>query len=468
MKQISKNFLSLFISDAVSRILGFIATVYIARVLTVQGFGLISYGLAFLTYALLFANPGLTTIGAREIAKDHSNRRIIEDILGLRLGLACIILLIFIFGVLVIPGLPITKKIIVLYLLSLFPFAMLLEFVFQGIEKMEFIGVARLMQYGIYALLLLILLKSDHDILMVPVSFLAGYAVAAVFLIIIFLQRYKLLKIRFSVGLWRQLLVSSIPVGLAIIFNQIALYLPPIVLGICHSQEEVGLFSAGFKIITMLLIVERVFYYVFFPAVSRQYKEVPEQLKNSFAVVSRLLFAILVPIVFGGFILSTDIIHFIFGAKFEAAIPVFRILILYFLVTPLNTIFGYGLVAINQEKRFLKVISITSLINLILIITLGIYFKGPGAAAALFISEVIGIRLMNRELKKFVSFKSVKYIYKPIVVSCIMSIILYLSREWHIIILIIIGASVYVIIFYLIKGFSKEELRRLLIAFTEK
>ncbi|GAI71323.1 unnamed protein product, partial [marine sediment metagenome] len=64
--------------------LGFFAIVYIARTLSAEGLGIISYGMAFFTYALLFANPGLTTIGAREIAKNHNNRRIIEEILGLR------------------------------------------------------------------------------------------------------------------------------------------------------------------------------------------------------------------------------------------------------------------------------------------------------------------------------------------------------------------------------------------------
>jgi O-antigen/teichoic acid export membrane protein len=65
MKKVSRNFVSLFASDGLSRVFGFVATVCIARTLTVEGFGLIHYGLAFLTYAMLFTNPGLTTIGAR-------------------------------------------------------------------------------------------------------------------------------------------------------------------------------------------------------------------------------------------------------------------------------------------------------------------------------------------------------------------------------------------------------------------
>lgn len=461
MKRITKNFASLFISDAVSRILGFFAIVYIARMLSVEGLGIISYGMAFFTYALLFANPGLTTIGAREIAKDHNNRRIIEEILGLRLTLASLIFLLFIIGLIVIPGKPITKNIIFFYLLSLFPFAILLEFVFQGREEMGCIGISRLVQYSIYVILLFILLKISHDILMVPISFFIGYCAAAGILIFVFLNKYKSVRIRFSLRSWRNLLIVSFPVGLAVIFNQASLNLPPIILGVFHSKVEVGVFSAGFKIIIMLLIIERVFHYVFFPVISKQFIHAPEKLRSSFTFLTRLLFAITIPLTFGGIILADNLITFIYGAGFEGAIIIFRILLLYFLVAPVNTIFGYGLVSINQERRFFKIITYTALINLILIIILGINFKGQGAAIALFISEIIAIVLMNRELKKFVKFKSLKYIIKPLIASIIMVIVLYTLKYLSIIILVVLGIIIYSVVFYLIKGFSKEEIRNL-------
>ena len=85
MQRLSRNFLALFLSDGITRLIGFAATVYIARLLAVEGFGLISYGVAFISYALLFANPGLSVIGAREVAKAPKDRRFIEETLGLRL-----------------------------------------------------------------------------------------------------------------------------------------------------------------------------------------------------------------------------------------------------------------------------------------------------------------------------------------------------------------------------------------------
>jgi O-antigen/teichoic acid export membrane protein len=468
MREVSKNFVSLFISDAASRILGFVGVVYIARLLTIEGFGLVNYGLAFLTYALLFANPGLTTIGAREIAKDHINRKIIEEVLGLRVLFALIIFIIFIVGLKIIPGQPETKKVILVYLFSLFPFAVLLEFVFQGREEMEYIGISRLVQYGVYVGLLLVFLGKGQGILVVPTSFFVGCSVAATFLIIVFFSKYKSLRLKFSFSSWRRLLIISTPVGLATIFNQVSLNLPPIFLGVFYSKIEVGLFSAGYKIIIMLLIIERVFHYVFFPIISKQYSRSPEKLKSSFTFLTRLLFAITVPLALGGIILANKIILFIFGSGYETAVNVFRILLLYFLISPINSIFGYGLISIEREWQFFKVITITAIINVILIVILGIYVKSLGVAYALFISEMIGLVLMNKELRKSVQFKSVKYLVKPIIATIIVGTVLYVCRDFHIMVLLVLGIFVYLLSVYFIKLFTKDELRDIKQAFSVK
>jgi O-antigen/teichoic acid export membrane protein len=448
----------MFISDAASRVIGFFATVYIARLLAAEGFGLISYGLAFLSYALLFANPGLTTIGAREVAKDTHNRRIIDEILGLRIVLAIVVFLVLVVCIFIIPGQATTKRIILFYSLSIFPFAILLEFVFQGREEMEYIGISRLFQYGVYITILFILVRNSQHIMMVPLSFLFGYCAATVFLIFIFLHKYKYITITFSLSCWRNLLAVSIPVGLATIFGQIYLSLPPIILGIFHTKTDVGFFSAGYKIIVMLLIIDRVFYYVFFPILTKQYVRAQERLKDIFSFVVKVLFSITLPLTVGGIILGERIIHVIYGAEYTGAFTVFRILLLYFLIAPLTTIFSYGLVSINQEKRFFKVMTIATVVNVVLIVVLGIYFKGPGAAVALLIGELVSVILMNRELQKFVKFGVLRHLPKPLLASIIMGIGLVVLYRMHTVLLVIVGVFIYVLVLYLLKGFSKEEL----------
>jgi len=468
MAKLSRNIGSLFLSDIVSRGFGFIVTVYLARVLTIRGFGLISYGLAFLTYALLFVNPGLTTIGAREIAKNHSNKKLVEEIIGLKMTIGFVVFVVFGVGLILIPGDPLTKKIIFIYLFSLFPFTILLEFVFQGTQDMEYIAASRFIHYLVYFVFIFLLVKGSGDVAKVPLSYFLGYALGTGFLLIVFSGRYGLLRLRFARRRWYDLLRISIPVGLATIFNQLLLNFPPVILGIFHCKEEVALFSAAFKIILMLLIIERVFYFVFFPVFSRQYRSEPTKLKSSFMFISKLLFAVTIPIAAGGILLSHEMIGFIYGVKFADAAPVLQLLLLYFIVTPLNTIFGYGLVAVDEQRKFLKVIFITSLINLFLIVVLSLYFKAQGAAAAIFVSELLGVILMNRELKKKIAFNTLKAAVKPTTAALIMAALLYRLQDIHFLLRILMGVFVYIIIMLLIKGFSRSEYRKMKAVFGEE
>jgi O-antigen/teichoic acid export membrane protein len=461
MKKISRNFISLFFSDGITRIIGFAATVYIARTLAVEGFGQINFGLAFISYALLFANPGLTIIGAREVAKDPEDRGFIEQTLGLRLFLAIIIFVFFVVGILLFPGDSTTKRIILIYSATLFPFAVLLEFVFQGREEMEYIGVGRILQYASYLLLLLLFVRSTLDILVVPVSFVIGYAVSALFLLVIYIGRYRTFRFGFSFSRWRMLLGAAIPVGMAVIFNQVTISLPPIVLGLFKTNFEVGIFSAGYKIVFTLLIIERVFYYVFFPVLSRQYTENPSKLKSNFSFLTRFLFTLTIPLALGGLMLAPGIINIVYGQAFAEAANVLRILLLYFMIVPVNTIYGYGLIAMDREKRFFRIIAVTAFVSTLLIIGLGLKFGVLGAAAALLVSETVSISLMHRELKRVIRFESLRYALKPIGASLLMIVVLYTLRQWHLIALVVLGACVYLVVLYLFRGFSVLDLRNI-------
>lgn len=467
MRKASRNFLSLFVSDGITRIIGFAATIYIARVLAVEGFGLINYGLAFISYALLFANPGLTIIGTREVARAPHDRRLIEATLGLRLVLGILMFAVFFVGSIVIPGDTTTKRVIIVYALTLFPFAVLLEFVFQGREEMGYIGAGRIIQYGIYLVVLLLFLRRVTDLLVVPLAFVISYLGNAAFLTAVFISKYGSFKFRFSLPQWRTMLSASVPVGLAIIFNHATISLPPIVLGIFMTNYEVGVFSAGWKIVFVLLIIERVFYYVFFPILSRQHKEHPEQLAGSFNLLIRLLFGLTIPIAVGGLILAPGIIVGVFGRSFLEAAGVLRILLPFFVIAPVNTVFGYGLIAIGQEKQFFRIISMTALLSAIFIVLLGCRFGAQGAAGALFIGECVSFVLMSRELGKSVPLTILKHVPRPLIAGLAMAVVLFCLQQWHFIVLVIFGAAAYAILMFLLRGFSAQSIRNLYKAVAE-
>lgn len=408
VEKLSKNFIALILGEGVSHLIGFLINAYIARILNVEGFGIVNYSLAFLAYLLLFNNMGLTTLGAREISRNLNDKRIIGEITGARFILTLFLLVIFLVLILILPGNPLTKKVIICYIMTGIPSAFYLEFVFQARGEMEFVAGGKIIQYLSYAFFILMFLKNKNQLLTVPLSYLAGYTIATFFLIIFFTKRYDKIYLNLS-NFYKQLKIAF-PIGFATIIYQSVLNFPTICLGIFHSQTEVGFFSASFKIIIFLLLVERIIYYIFFPILSRQAKQPNEILKRNFILFSQIVLGVTLLIALPCMILANKIITFIYGSNFYNATITFRILLLYFIIAPLNTIWGYGLVALNQEKKFLKVITITALINLILTIILGYTFRGIGIGIAIFIAEFCGLILMKKNLNSVINFSIFKII----------------------------------------------------------
>ncbi|MEO0095312.1 MAG: flippase [candidate division WOR-3 bacterium] len=402
IKKLSKNFFILIFGEGFSHFIGFIINAYIARVLSVEGFGIINYCLAFLTYLFLFSTMGLPTLGTREVARDNSNIRIMGEILGTRLFLTLIFYVISFLLILIIPGNALTKKIIFLYILAGIPYAFYLEFVFQAREEMEYVAGGRIIQYSSYLILILIFLKNKEQIIAVPLSFLGGYITATLFLFLLFLHKYKKINLSLNPLKSYQMLINALPIGLATMIYQAAMNFPVICLGIFHNERDVGFFSASFKIIILLLIIERVFYYLFFPIFSTQdQKNIGKILTFSSQIILSITFLITVL----GIIFAQNIITLIYDSDFAPSVRVLRILLFYFMIAPLNTIWGYALVALNQEKKFLCVIIIISILNLILTIVLGYLLKATGVAIALFVSELIGLIIMKIKLNSVVQFQ---------------------------------------------------------------
>ncbi len=72
IQRIAKNTALLSISQILVYILTFFYTIYIARYLGVEGFGVLSFALAFSGIFSIFADLGLNTLTVRELSKNQS------------------------------------------------------------------------------------------------------------------------------------------------------------------------------------------------------------------------------------------------------------------------------------------------------------------------------------------------------------------------------------------------------------
>ena len=152
IQRIAKNTGVLFSSQAITSLLGFFFVMYVARYLGAEGFGVLSFALAFGSIFGVFTNFGLTELTIREVARDKSlASKYLGNIILLRI-IVVIIIFVFITLVFNLFGYP-EEIIIVVYLIALSvilgSFTKAFYSVFQAFEKMEYQSLGRILNCGL-------------------------------------------------------------------------------------------------------------------------------------------------------------------------------------------------------------------------------------------------------------------------------------------------------------------------------
>ena len=183
-------------SSLVNRLLGFLATAYLARRLGASSFGLISIGFSVLGYVTLFSSPGLHIMGIRKVAASNDSERLwTSDVTMLRflLSLAGILLT----GVisLAIMGLTPTWIMIVFWSCSAIPLALSLDWYFQGKSDLGPASVGRMLIYIIYLAGLFVAVRSPEDVTWTALAFFAANVAGALFLGIVFTRKIGFLEL---------------------------------------------------------------------------------------------------------------------------------------------------------------------------------------------------------------------------------------------------------------------------------
>ena len=463
MKPHTRNIVSLFGFDTIARLLGFASTTYLARMLGNGTFGVINLGLAVFSYGLIISSPGLHTIGTRIVSQQSVNdAAVIKHITALRCILAILTFTAMVIASLIFLHDTTMRYVIILYSASLLPFAIQIEWFFQGKQKIAALGASRAAGLLLFVALLFFIVKSGSDILLVPVAYFGGAALNAAMLYFIYRRgksETSLVNDIPPVTLrWKSLLQQSLPVGAAVIIGQAVLNLPVILLGVFATTFDIGNFSAASKLIFFLLSIDRAVYVLFYPLVSRTIAAAPAEVGKQ---VSRILYYILIailPICAGGLVLARPIIILVFGSQYEGSIILLQILIFYFLFTILNSIFAFVVIAAGKERHYSAIIVAVSSVLLALLVPLTYYWKATGASFGMVGGEFVMMALMFRQCRKAISTELVFNPTMPLLCSVIMGGILLGLSHSGLYVSIPIGIAIYSVSMFLLKGIRKDDI----------
>ncbi|MGB8321270.1 MAG: oligosaccharide flippase family protein [Ignavibacteriaceae bacterium] len=456
----SQNIIYLFSLEFFVRLIGFAATTYLARVLGASNYGLINLGLAILGYALLFGNSGLTLLGTRKIAANSGNYgNLVSELLSARLFLSVIILVISYLLISVFITSADTKNIVLIYMLYLIPFAFLLEWFFQGIQRMGAITIGRIMGMSSYLVFLIIFVNSEKDTLLTAVGWILGGVVNSIILWLVFNKSGNKAKIKFSNFNFIPVVRESISLSLASIIAGLAVSFPVIYLGIVTTNTNIGIYSAAFKIIILFLTFDRVFNALFFPKIINCISNYPEKLEEIFNSILKIVVAFsltigLIEIVGGKFIITL-----VFGKLFIDSVIIFQLLTGYFTFTLINSVFSFTIIGMNKENIYTIALSIGAVIFVASSIVLYDYLSVPGVALALAFFEISVLLYMAIKLKQHIKIKILRNLFTPIAGTYIIILPVLLFIKISLLIKLFIILIICFPLILILTGFSAEEIK---------
>jgi O-antigen/teichoic acid export membrane protein len=450
MKQLAKNFLSLASSEIARKILGFLSVAFLARRLSLADFGLVSLGYTILSYTINISTAGLNLYGIKETAH-RSDNSLVGRLLSLRLAIASVVFILTALVSILFVRDPVMTKLIIAFNCSLFAYAFLLEWHFQGTEEMNTISFGKSVTAAVYLVLILLLVRSDRDVLWVAVASVVGDFVMMLFYYMRYRREGNVIDLDADRAAWKLMIQQSLPLGFGTVLGQISSNLAPLIIAVMMTNDDVGLYSAASKLVVFLLLFDRVLGVLLLPASARLRSVAPGQLSPRLGEALRWILLAALPICVGGTLLSNDIIHLVFGDNFAAAGGLFRILIWFLCFTMIHTVFNSGLVAVAPSRVYGRVMSISAIVYVLSITILTKLYGLNGAVFGVVLSEGFTLLTARASLRPYLSIKTSVPIHWVLTALIVMTIAVLALQPYGVILRVIVGALLYFSVLVLLR-----------------
>lgn len=464
IQRVTKNVSVLLISQILNYVLGFFTLMFTARYLGVDGFGTLSFALAFTGIMSVCMDMGLNTLTIREVARDKS---LIKEYIA-NTTLMKLILTFFTFFIifLIINILGYNhQNIQVLYFITVYTalstFSQLFYAVFQANEKMEYCSLGSILTSFLLFLGILVVIYNNFNITQLSAMYTIVGACILTYSFIIFSWKFYLPKMKFNKEKWKSLLKESWPFAITGISINLYLGIDTILLSLMQGPEAVGLYNASYKLILVLLFIPGVFNDAVFPLMSQYYISSKEDLKTIFEKLFKIMMLIAIPIGVGTVIIANNIIILIYGENFIGAVIALQILIWSTVLIFARSPFERLLESSDRQQVVSKIFMIGVFFNVILnLIVIPHYsYIGAGVITVLTDTLVLGLLLfVTRKMEIFVLKKTQTSLLKIIFVSVIMGIIINYLLSLNLFLLIGLGTIIYILGLILLKIFDDDEI----------
>jgi O-antigen/teichoic acid export membrane protein len=350
-----------------------------------------------LSYLIVGADAGLTTLAVREIARRPDGAATFAGpILVLRLVIALPLLVI---AVIVVAGSePTATAFYAVAFAAVIPYALSLVHVAQGREHLRAVAVVRAIATAGAGIIGLLALVVTRDLLAVVVP-----VVIVGLLVDLALIRYvrRKLAIELRVGTingWGRLLRTSSPFLVAAIAIQLISNADAVIIGTTRGEAQLGEYAAAYLLAGQLLFLSGPIAAAIYPRLAALHGS-RQAFTDSVRLIAGLLGIAIVPFCVGGALVAPKLIGLIYGAGYEGSVALLAILLGMPLLGFYNVAIAQALNAAGAQVKVARVAVGAAIFNVVLNVMLVTAFGLLGAAVTAVLTE--GITLIAYTLAAY-------------------------------------------------------------------
>ncbi len=268
-KRLLSNFFALSIIQGTNFLLPILVMPYVIKRIGTDGFGIVAIAQVVMMFFISISDYGFNLTATRDVSLNRDNAGIISRIFSMVLTtrlLLCAVLFILLLGVMsLVPGLRSYLLLYTLAFTTVIGQSLLMNWLFQGIERMKFVTFISLLARFIFVLLVLCFIKTKADNIYFIFFTGLGNVIAGLASIAVAMRLLHIKWIPPTFSEIRLELINGWHITVSNLSVSSYMYVNVLILRLFTSDTVVGYYSIAEKIITAVRQILSVYFQAIYP-----------------------------------------------------------------------------------------------------------------------------------------------------------------------------------------------------------
>jgi O-antigen/teichoic acid export membrane protein len=355
-------------------------------------------------------------------------------------------------------------KFVILMILSRVSHAFFKTFI-RAKKEFKVFSIIEISNYIFELLFIFVLLKWDFGLIGVIIGFVLA-RVLLIFFELIFIRKYVGVTLpRFSKI--KKYISFGLPLTITPLLFWIILSSDQYIIGFFHGAKLVGVYALAYSLSRLIRTVADPILLLLQPSLASSWNNGSfNEMKMYFNYSYKYIFMVAIPAIFGISFLAKHLILIISTPEFIGGVYIIPIVGLGFLFY-LFFMISFEIFMLKKEtKQLTGVLILLAIFNIVLNIILVPIFANMGAAVSTLLSFFIAGSFGLYKIKKFGFNIMPGFLLKSLFSAMVMGLFLFFVRNFNLGniylsagFMVVIGAIIYFVILYLIKGIEKSEIK---------